>query len=63
MIVSSNPCMSTITVLFPSSMAYTSCARPKHLMCKGTLHTLHMYAVVVVRQWLHSCFLATFTGA
>ena len=32
-------------------------------MCKGTLHALHMYAVIVVRQWLHSYFPATFTGA
>ena len=55
--------MSAITVLFLSSMAYTSCAEPKHLMCKGTLHALHMYAVVVVRQWLYSFFPPTFTGA
>ena len=55
--------MSTFSVLFPSFMAYTSCAGPKPLMCQGTLHPLHTYAVVVVRQWLHSCFPATYTGA
>ena len=55
--------MFAFSVLFPSSMAYTSCAGPKHLMCKGMLHALHTYAVVVVRHWLHSCLPATFMGA
>ena len=55
--------MSASTVLFPSSMPYTSCAGPKQLMCKGTLHALHMYAVVVLRLWLNRCFPDTFMGA
>ena len=55
--------MSAITVLFVSTTAYASFAAPKHLMRKDALHALHMYALVIVRQWLHSCFLVTFTAA
>ena len=49
--------MSTITVLFLSSMAYTSRAGPKHLMCNGTPHVFHRCTIVVVRQWLRKSLL------
>ena len=36
---------------------------PKHLMGKGTSHALHLYTVVDVWLWLHTCFPVTFIVA